>query len=233
MQHLRAHVAQLAQLVVGYALYRVGIVNYARIGHEYAGNIRPVFVNVGVQRRRCQRAGHVAAAAREHADAAVGHCAVKAGGDYPAAGGKALKLLVGALLVDGAVEGKMQPKLRVEEVVAEEIGHELCREIFAARYELILGYAGLDLLAQRGKLGVDIDRKPKLGADLAIAVGDHVEHGIAADAVLFVRMAQIQKIRKLVIILKAFSCRGNDDDLARRIRLDDGLDFSELPGVRH
>ena len=127
----------------------------------------------------------------------------------------------------------MQPKLRVEEVVAEEIGHELCREIFAARYELILGYAGLDLLAQRGKLGVDIDRKPKLGADLAIAVGDHVEHGIAADAVLFVRMAQIQKIRKLVIILKALTGRGNDDDLARRIRLDDGPDFSELPGVRH
>mgnify|MGYP007005873791 CR=1 FL=1 len=130
------------------------------------------------------------------------------------------------LLVDGAVEGKMQPKLRVEEVVAEEIGHELCREIFAARDELILGYAGLDLLAQRGKLGVDIDRKPKLGADLAIAVG-------AADAVLFVRMAQVQKIRKLVIVLEALAGRGNDDDLARRVCLDDGLDFSELPGVRH
>ena len=83
------------------------------------------------------------------------------------------------------------------------------------------------------KLGVDIDRKPKLGADLAIAVGDHVEHRVAADAVLFVRMAQIQKIRKLVIVLEALTGRGNDDDLARRIRLDDGPVFSELPGVRH
>ena len=127
----------------------------------------------------------------------------------------------------------MQPKLRVEKVVAEEIGHELCRKIFAARDELILGYAGLYLLAQRGKLGVDIDRKPKLGADLAIAVGDHVEHRVAADAVLFVRMAQVQKIRKLVIVLEALAGRGNDDDLARRVCLDDGPDFSELSGVRH
>ena len=220
MQHLRAHVAELAQLVIGYALDGVGIIDDAGVCHEYAGNVRPVFVHVRVQSRCRESARNVASAARENAYAAVGHAAVKAGDDDPAPRRKPLEIFVGALLVDRSVEGKMQPILCIEEIIAEVIGHEHRREIFAARDELILGYAGFYLPAQGGELRVDIDLEPQLGADLAIAPGDHVENWVAADAVLFVRMAEIQKVCQLVIVLEPLTRGGNDDHLSRRVCFD-------------
>ena len=63
VQHLRAHIAQLAQLVIGYALDGVGIIDDARIGHEYARYVRPVFVHVRVQRRSRKSARNIASAA--------------------------------------------------------------------------------------------------------------------------------------------------------------------------
>ncbi len=169
----------------------------------------------GVRLQRCAVPGSGGVAY-----AAVGHAAVKAGDDDPAPRRKPLEIFVGALLVDRSVEGKMQPILCIEEIIAEVIGHEHRREIFAARDELILGYAGFYLPAQGGELRVDIDLEPQLGADLAIAPGDHVENWVAADAVLFVRMAEIQKVCQLVIVLEPLTRGGNDDHLSRRVCFD-------------
>ena len=233
MQHLRAHVAQFAQLVIGDALDGVGVFDYARVCHEYAGNIRPVFVDVRSERRRGKRTRYVAAAAGENADAAVGHCAVKAGGDDFSACGEALKLRIGALGVDAAVKGKLQPQLRVEKIIAEEVRHQKRREIFSARDELVLGYAAFDLAAQRREPCVNVNAELKLRAYLAVTLRYHLKHRIAAHAVFLVRMAQIQKIGELVVVLKSLARRGHDDDAPRGVRVDDRFNFSELARVRH
>ena len=124
VQHLRADEAQLAQLVIRDALDGQRVGHDARVGHEDAGHVRPVFVHVGIQRRGRERAGDVAAAAGERADLAVGRHAVKAGDDDIAAVGQALQFGVGRLLVDRAVKAEAHPQLRVEKRVAEVVRHE-------------------------------------------------------------------------------------------------------------
>ena len=81
MQHLRAHVAQLAQLVVGYALDGVGIVNYARIGHEYAGNVCPVLIQIRIDCFGNQRTGNIGTAAGESNNCTIFHGTVKSRND--------------------------------------------------------------------------------------------------------------------------------------------------------
>ena len=52
MQHLRAAVGKLAQLAVGRALDGARMIDDAGIGHQDAGDIRPVFIDIRIQRRR-------------------------------------------------------------------------------------------------------------------------------------------------------------------------------------
>lgn len=57
VQHRSAHKRHFAQLGVGDAGNGPGILHNARIGHQYAGNVRPVFVYVRVHRGCGERAG--------------------------------------------------------------------------------------------------------------------------------------------------------------------------------
>ena len=233
VEHLRADVAQLAQLGIGDALDGLGILDDARVGHQEAGHVRPVLIDVRVERGRGQRAGDVAAAAGEGLDRAVGHDAVKAGHHDAAAGGRVLQRLIARLLIDGTVETELQPHSAVEEVEAQIVGHQLRREIFAARDELVLTDPLIHLPAQGGELALEVGPEPQLVADGEIAVADHLIDPVAADAVLQVRVAQIQQVRDLVIVLIALARGTHDDDAAALVRGDDGADFFKLCGVRH
>ena len=81
MQHLRAGIGELAQLGVSSAVDGLGIVDDMRVGHQNAGNVRPIFIDAGIQRGSGQCARDVRAAAGERADLAVGHQTVEAGND--------------------------------------------------------------------------------------------------------------------------------------------------------
>ena len=223
MQHLRADEAQLAQLVIRDALDRQRVGHDARVCHEDAGHVCPVFVHVGIERRRRERAGDVAAAAGEGADLAVGRHAVKAGDDDAAAVGQALQ----------RVELEAHPQLRVQKRVAEVVRHEQGGEIFAARHELLLRDAAAQLLAQHGELGLNVDVQAALVADGDVAIGDHLEDGVAAHAVLQVRVAQVQEIGELVVVRAALAGSGHDDHLPCGVGAHDVAHFFKLFGVRH
>ena len=81
VQNRRAHVGKLAQLAVSEALDAGGVFDDARVGHQKAGNIRPVFIQLRLRRARHHRARDIAAAARKGAHAAVREGPVKAGDD--------------------------------------------------------------------------------------------------------------------------------------------------------
>ena len=138
VQHLGAHVAQLPQLAVGDALDGPGVLHDARIRHQDPGNIGPVFVHIGRKRRRCQSAGHIAAAAGQHPDMAIRHHAVKARNDDPALPGDTAQHFVGMLPVDLTVKGKLQPVGGIQKVIAQILRHQTGREIFPAGNQLIL-----------------------------------------------------------------------------------------------
>ena len=233
VQHLRADEAQLAQLVIRDALDRQRIGHDARVRHEDAGHVRPVFVHVGIERRRRERAGDVAAAAGEGADLAVGRHAVKAGDDDAAPLGQPLQRGVGRLLVDRAVKAEAHPQLRVEKRVAEVVRHEQGGEIFAARHELLLRDAAAQLLAQHVKLGLNVDAQPARVADGDVALADHLKDALAAHAVLQMRVAEVEEVCELVVVRVALSGSGHDDDPARGVGAHDVAHLFKLLGVRH
>ena len=231
VEHLRADVAQLAQFTVGEMADGRGIVHDARVGHQNAGDVCPVFVDVGVQRRRCQRTGDVAAAAGEGTDAPVGHHAVEAGNDHAAVARGAAQRLVGRVGIHRAVEAELHPLGGVEELVAEVLGHQPRGEVFAARGQLVLFDALLHLRPQGVEVGIQVELQTAVVRDLEIARADHVENFLAAHAVFDVRGAEVQKVGDLVVAGKALAGRGHDDHAAGLVGLHDGLDLGELLGV--
>ena len=77
----RAHVGELAELLVGDGLNDRGILDNVGICAEETGHIRPVLIEVGVNRARNDRARDIRAAAAEGRDAAVFLAPVKARDD--------------------------------------------------------------------------------------------------------------------------------------------------------
>ena len=231
VQHLRADVAQLAQLAVGHAADGLRIVDDAGVSHQDAGDVRPVFIYVRAECRRRKRAGDIAAAAGEGLDVAVGHHAIKAGDDDPAVLGERAQRRIGDLLIDGAVELELDPPGRVNELVAEVFGHQARGEVFTARGELILADAVFHLLPQLVKFLVEAELEAAFGDDLVIAVADHGEDILARNAILNVCGAEIEQIGDLVVAGEALARRGDDDHAAGGVGVHDGLHFGELVRV--
>lgn len=115
MQHLRAAVGKLAQFAVGRALDGARMIDNTGIGHENAGDIRPVFIDIRIQRRRGQRARDIRAAARERAELTVRHQAIEARNDDALVPGQRAQRGIGFLLIDGAVIVEEQPLRGVHE----------------------------------------------------------------------------------------------------------------------
>ena len=233
MEHLCADIAELAELGVGDALDGLGVLDDLGVRHQEAGHIRPVLVHVGVQRRRGQCAGNVAAAAGKRVDAAVGHGPVESRNDHPPARRGTAQVLIAGLLVYRAVQLELQPQGAVQKIKAQIVRHQLRREVLAAGYQLIGADALVHLLPQGGKLRLQRGLQPQRVADGHIAGADHVIDTVAADAVLQMCVAQIQQVRDLVIVLIALACGAHDDDAAALVRGDDGADLFKLCGVRH
>ena len=233
VKHLGSDVAQLPQLRVGNALNGQRVLHNPGVRHEEARHIRPVFIHIRVQGRRRQGAGDVAAAPGKGLDAPVGHSAVKARDHHPPAGGRPGQDLVALLLVHRAVQVKLQPQLAVQEVVAQVVRHEPCREIFAPAHQLVLADACVHLLAQGGKLRFQVRFQPQVVPNLHVSRADHVEYRIAGHPVFKMCIAQIQQVRQLVVVGKPLSCGGNDDHPPGRVRLHNTLHLFKLLGVRH
>ena len=233
MEHLSADVAQLAELGVGDALDGTGIIYDLGVGHKEAGDIRPVFVDIGIQRRRRQRAGDVAAAAGEGVDAAVGHDAVEAGDDHPAAGGRPAEVLVALVLIYRAVQPELQPQGAVQKVKAQVVSHEPGGKILAPGHQLIGADALFHFGAERVELLLQRSGQMQGVPDLQIAAADHIEHAVAADAVLQVGVAQVQQVGDLMVVLEPLAGSTDHHHAAAGVSLHDGADLCELGLVRH
>ena len=233
MEHLRADVAQLTQLGVGNALDGPRIGYDLGVGHQEAGHVRPVLIHVGVQRRRRQRTGDVAAAPAEGVDAAVRQHAVEAGNDHLPPAGRMDQSLIAGLLVHRAVHAEVQPQAAVQKVKAQAVGHDPGGEILAPAHQLIGGDALVHLGAQGVEFRLQRRGQPQLVPDLQIPAAYHIEYTVAADAVLQVGVAQIQQVRDLVIVLEPFSGGADHHHPAGGVCLHDGAYFFQLVGVRH
>ena len=67
----RAHIAELAQLPVGDGVNAHRILHDARIRHQEAGDVRPVFIDIRMDRTGNNGTGHIGATAGEGVDRPV------------------------------------------------------------------------------------------------------------------------------------------------------------------
>ena len=234
MEHLRAGIAQLPQLVVGDLGDGGRIVHNPGVGHEDAGHVRPVFVYVRIQRGGGQRAGDVGAAPGEGADLAVGHPAVEAGNDHAEALVPLFQQLIGGALVHGAVVFEAHPVRRVHESEAQIGGHQPGGEIFAPAGQLILAdHLAVQPAFQGGELGFQIQLDAQLIPDLQIAGADHLKNIGAVHPILGVGVAQVEQIGDLVVAAEALARRGHDHHPPLRVGQQDIPHLAVLIGIRH
>ena len=104
MQNGCTHVGELAQFPVSDGFNGKRVVNQTRIRHHEAGNIRPVFIQIGRCRTGDNGTGDIGTAARKGFDCSVGHTAVKSGNNGVFMVPQLLPQdLVGFFLVEGSV----------------------------------------------------------------------------------------------------------------------------------
>ena len=224
-----AHEGQLAQLGVGDLRDRARVGHDARIGHQNAGDVRPVLVHVRVHSRRGQGARDVAAAAAHDLDLAGGQAAVKAGDQDLSVGREGLgDRAVGPVAVDLAVVAEEYAVRRVDEAIAQILGHQTGREILAAGDQLIHARVAAQTGGELFHLSLRVEAQAQLRADLGKALLDRLQDVVAGHAVAQMCVAQIQQIRQLVVAGAALARRGHDHDAARRVRFYYIFDFSEL-----
>ena len=122
MQHSGAHVGQLPQLLVGNGGDHLRVIDHSGIGDQEAGYIRPVLVNVRLDRPGKDGAGHIGAAPGEGAHMTVSGCPVKARQHHPIHAGKPLPQQGnGFIQLEGAVLVKADYLCRIQEGVSQVI----------------------------------------------------------------------------------------------------------------
>ena len=204
------------------------------IRHQDAGYVCPVLVYVGVQRRRRQRAGDIAAASGQGHHSAVRHGAIEAGNHYPLAVCRLAQGLIAGLLIHSAVKLELQPQRRVQKGIAQILRHQPGGEVLTPGGQILLiRLAGAHPLPQGIELSIQVQSQPAVIGDLLIPLADQGKDLLAADAVFQVGAAQIQQIRDLMILLIPFTGGGHHDDAAGRIAFHNGLHFGKLHGIRH
>ena len=138
--------------------------------------------------------------------------------------------LGGRLLhVDLAVGREGDDLGRVHEREAQVLGHQARSEILAAAHdELGRVVAGDRSMMEAAEFLADRIRKPEVAGDFAETLAHRAQKVVAGDAVLQVRVRQIQKVGDLGIARVALADGRDHDELARGVGFDDALDFLEL-----
>ena len=176
MQHACAHIGQLAQLPIGHIADRLRVADDARVSHQAAGNIRPVFIHVRVDRARDNRARDVAAAAGKGFDVAMRVAAVKTrhnGMRMPFQ--QAAERLLRPAAVQPPFLVEENALLRVDEIPSEIIRQQNAVEVFAPAGGVIRARAELNVAAHLVQIPIQIDRQLQLLRNFAVPRANRIK----------------------------------------------------------
>ena len=124
MQHGRAHIGKLAQFSVSDRLDLFRVRDDIRVCNQKAGYVRPVFVNIRMNRLCNDRTGDIGAASGERANASVRICAIKARHNRAFHVLKAFaKYLVGLYCIEFAIFLKKYDLCRIDKFISQISRH--------------------------------------------------------------------------------------------------------------
>ncbi len=232
MQHAGAHVGQLADFGVGDFRHRPRLVHDARVRHQQARDIGPVFVEHRARRARGDRTAHIRAAAGERAHPPLRIASIEAGHDVqPVGGGQARAEQVPGLRIDHTIRFDHHALGRLDKLRAEPGRKQQRTAILATRRRVIGTHPTCQLRAKRLEARLDTRSDTKLAFDAA-KTRDDLREGrgeIGTDARRM--MAEVQQIGDLGIPGIALARSGRHDDPTPLIGLDDRSHLVELFGA--
>ena len=229
MQDRSPHKGQLPQLREGDLLDGRGVGDNARVRHQDARDIGPVFVHVGLDRRGGDGSGDIAPSAGHHAKPSGGELSVKAWNHDPAVffhrfGDGRIR----GLPVQRSVQSEEDAVRRVDEGIVQIGCHQLGSKILASGHDLVHGGVFVEFALKLLQFSRDVHRDLQFVADLQQTRLHRSQDLFTGHAVGQMCMDQIQQVRQLMIISVSLSGGGNDNHPSAIIRLDDGFDLAKL-----
>lgn len=186
-----------------------------RVGHQTAGNVRPVFIHVGLNRARNNRARDIAAAAGKGFDVAVRIASVKARHNRALMSGQQrAELFLCLIAVQPPLFVKENALLRIDEIPAEIICQQNAVEVFAPAGGVIRARAELNVAAHFIQIPIQINRQPKLLRNAVVARANRIKSRREIAAGRRQAVALIKQIGHFDIGGSAFARRARHDQCA-------------------
>ena len=235
VEHRSAGVSEFADFAVAHVFDRQRIFDDARVSHEHARNVGPVFVLGGIDAVGKDSARDVGTATAEGLHFATEVRAIEARQHVKLifVGEGLCDIFVGlrrnAILV---VEGNQREG--IHKVCAQVLGHEACaQELTAAHQEVGADGFGvvLELVFEAVEIFGELVTEAEIVADFVIALTDQVPRGRKVEALGGEVVGAVEEVGKLGFLRIALAGGGNDDDLAVLVGFNDGLDLLELAGI--
>ena len=200
MQHRSTHIRKFSELFVGNLADLLRIFDDARVSHQKARNIRPVFVNVRGHRARYQRARNVGAPTRKSLDRAVRQTAVKAR-QHRALMLRELRAdsLIGFRHHQLALRVELDQILCIDKVIAQKCRHQHRVQIFTARGDIVRARILLEIFANLIEIAKKVNLDAKIDLHRHEAVRHDLKQLVVRQIMLNMRFAQIKNIRNFVV----------------------------------
>ena len=233
MEHRGAHIGKLPQFFIGDAVDFFRILHDPRIRHEKAGNIRPVFIEIGTGRRGDNRTRHIRAAPGKGLDAAIRHASIKPGNHSPSRLQKPRLHMVDGL--GGVVFSALIEKHHfggVDKFISQKVCQKKPIQIFAPARRIVLGSALHDVFPDGFQIFLDGNAQMKGIPDAHISLKDFPENLRRIMPILHGLLEHIQQIGHLCIVTVPLARRRRHNIAPLRVRLDNFLNFLQLGGVR-
>ena len=235
VEHACAGVSEFADFAIAHVFDRERVFDDARVCHEHARNVGPVFVLGSVNTISEDGASDVGTATAEGLHFATEVTAIEAR--------QHIKLVfVAESLCDFFVSLRgnailvieSDERVAIDKVCAEELGHETSAEEFAAAYEEVGAHGFrmvLELVFETIEVFGKLVFETQILADFVITLTDQVPRGRKVEALGGEIISAVKEVGKLGFFRIALAGGGNDDDLAVLVGFNDGLDFLELAGI--
>ena len=235
VKHACAGVSEFADFAVAHVFDRERIFDDARVSHEHARNVGPVFILGSVNTVSEDGARDIGTATAEGLDFATEVTAIEAR--------QHIKLVFVAESLCNFFVGlrgnailviESDERIAIDKVCAEELGHETSAEEFAATYEEVRAHGFrmvLELVFETVKVFGKLVFETQILADFVITLTDQVPRGRKVETLGGEIIGAVKEVGKLGFFRIALAGGGNDDDLAVLVGFNDGLDFLELAGI--
>ena len=208
MQHLRAHVGKLPQLLVGDAADGPGIPHNAGIRHQEARHVGPVFIELRVRSPGDQGPRDVAAAAGEGEDLPLFPAAVEARDHGIGHRGKPLlDQAVGLRRVQNPVRVKAYQLRAVRKGPAQVLSQQEGADVLPAAGAVIPAGPPADLITDAVKRLLQRQGQPKAVFDLLKTAADDIKHILKLQLVAGQLIAHQQHVGDLVVAVIALAGR--------------------------